>query len=125
VSSSADNRSAAHSTEAERKRGNEYLAPDRPSVKIRRWSPHRNEAGTILGYLDVELPSGLVINQCRLMRGGPQGTLWIGMPSTKRPAGAGEKTRWDNIVEFATKAASERFQAAVLDALRQQHPEAV
>ena len=93
------------------------------AVKIRRWSPYRNDAGTILGYLDLELPSGLVINQCRLMRG-PQGTLWIAMPAIKRHAD-GQKARWDNLVEFATKAASERFQAMVLDALQRQHPEAI
>src|SRR5262249_34065685 len=37
-------------------------------------------AGTMLGYLDVELPSGLIINGCKLMIG-PAGKFWISPPA--------------------------------------------
>src|SRR5262245_3947920 len=48
--------------------------------KILKWIEHRNAAGTVLGYLSVELPSGLIINDLKLMVG-PKGKRWVSMPS--------------------------------------------
>jgi DNA-binding cell septation regulator SpoVG len=52
------------------------------AVKIRRWQPYRNPAGTVLGFLSIELGSGLVINDLKLMTG-PKGGHWLAMPSIK------------------------------------------
>jgi len=69
---------------AELQRGSAYLAPRQASAaKVRRWQPFRNEARTMLGFLSVELPSGLVINDAKLMVG-PHGPHWIALPATKQ-----------------------------------------
>jgi hypothetical protein len=50
--------------------------PRQAVAKIRRWSPHRNQAPTILGYLDAELPIGMILDGRKPMRG-PTGKHWI------------------------------------------------
>jgi hypothetical protein len=84
----------------------------------------------VLGYLDVEAPSGLIINSCKLMRG-PQGAFWIALPAVKQldPDGnplvdANGKPRWQPIVEFRARAAADKFRDLVLEAMRRQHPTA-
>jgi DNA-binding cell septation regulator SpoVG len=115
----------------DRRRGNAYLAPRRaPEAKITRWSPHRNAAGTMLGFLSIALPSGLIINDAKLMIGSA-GKRWIGMPSIKQVDKDGMprldakgRQAWSPIIEFANSEARDRFNDLVLDALRRQHPEA-
>lgn len=92
-------------------------------AKLRRWAPYRNPAGTMLGFLSVELASGLIINDLKLMVG-QKGGHWIAMPAKQRERGDGGGTVWDDFVEFNSKAARERFQSLVLDLLRREHPEA-
>jgi hypothetical protein len=105
------------------------LAPA-ASAKIRRWNAHPNSAGTLLGYLSVELPSGMIVNDLKLMVG-PKGRPWIAMPSQRQldregnpRTGPDGKQLWLQTIEFATRAAADRFRDLVLDALRRQHPEA-
>ena len=120
-----------HPSSTETQRGNDYLAPAARSAKILRWQPFRNSAGTVLGFFDVELPSGMVINGCKLMIG-PQGRHWIATPAVKAVdkddnpiVNRDAKPAWNSFVDFASKEARNRFQAQVLDALRRQHPEAL
>jgi hypothetical protein len=101
-----------------------------PVAKIRRWQPHRNPAGTVLGYLDVQLPSGMIVNGCKLMVG-PAGKHWIAPPSQQQTNKDGSpkldpngKPIWSQTVEFVDRAASDRFRDLVLDALRRDYPEA-
>jgi DNA-binding cell septation regulator SpoVG len=98
-------------------------------AKIRRWLPYRNAAGTMLGFLSIELPSGLVINDAKLMMG-PAGKHWIAMPANKQVDKDGEpkldakgKQIWLPVVEIPDRNARERFNALILDALRRQHPD--
>jgi DNA-binding cell septation regulator SpoVG len=100
------------------------------AARIRRWRPFRNPAGTVLGYLDVELPSGMVINGSKLMVG-PNGKYWVAMPSERQldrdgnpRLDANGKQLWSPIVEFATRDARGRFSELILEALRRQHPAA-
>jgi hypothetical protein len=85
----------------------------------------------MLGFLDVQLPSGMIINGCKLM-GGANGKHWIALPAqpqTGRDGSAkldvGGKPIWAQIVDFADRAAADRFRELVLGALRRQHPEAL
>jgi DNA-binding cell septation regulator SpoVG len=101
------------------------------AAKIRRWQPYRNPVGTMLGYLSIELPSGLVINDAKLMIG-PAGKPWIAMPSQKRVDREGNpvpgpdgKPSYTQHVEFASRPAADRFRDLVLDAIRAAHPEAL
>src|SRR5262249_24131861 len=100
------------------------------AVKILRWNPVPNAAGTMLGSLDVELPSGLVINAAKLMSG-PNGQYWVATPSVRRRdkddqpvTGEDGKPLYDQIVGFRDRSARDRFRDQVLDALRRVHPEA-
>jgi hypothetical protein len=106
------------------------LTASRPA-KIRRWNPHRNPAGTMLGFITVELPSGMIINNCKLMVG-PAGKHWIGLPTVKQIDKDGTpkldekgKPQWSPIVEIPDRHTRERFTALILDALRRQHPDAL
>jgi hypothetical protein len=105
--------------------------PASPRAKIKRFTSYKNAAGTVLGYIDVQLPSGLIVNGCKLMVG-PAGKHWIAPPSQQQTNKDGSpkldlngKAVWKEIVEFSDKAARDRFGRAVLDALRAAHPEAL
>jgi DNA-binding cell septation regulator SpoVG len=89
------------------------------TVKLRRWFPYRNPAGTQLAFLSVELPSGMIVNDIRLMVGA-KGRRWLAMPSQKRTDGTG----WSDFVEFRDKATRDRFQEPILAVAQREHPEA-
>jgi DNA-binding cell septation regulator SpoVG len=85
----------------------------------------------MLGFLSIELPSGLIINDAKLMVG-PNGRLWIALPSERQVDGDGNrrldangKQIWSPVVDFRDRAARDRFQDQVLAALRRQHPDAL
>jgi DNA-binding cell septation regulator SpoVG len=114
-------------------RGNQMLSPERskPSAgaKILRFMPH--QAGSMLGFLSVEMPSGMIINDLKLMIG-PSGKPWLAMPSQKRVdrdgnpvVGPNGKQTYTQFVEFASRTAADRFRRQVLEALRLEHPEAL
>ena len=119
-------------SQPEIRRGRDYLAP-RPAtaLKIRRWQPFRNPAGTVLGFLSIELPSGLIINDAKLMVGRP-GKYWVALPAIKLTGKDGNprldptgSSLWNPIVAFASRDARDRFNELVLAALRRQHPGAL
>jgi hypothetical protein len=70
-------------TETELERGLEAAWGLRPAssnaVKIRRFFSCRNTAGTRLGFVVAELPSGLII-RCKMMSR-PRADLWIAQPA--------------------------------------------
>jgi DNA-binding cell septation regulator SpoVG len=113
-------------------RGNAYLSPQsKADVKIRRWQSFQNPAGTMPGFVSVEMSSGLVINDCKLMVG-PNDRRWVAMPSVKQfdrdgaaRLDANGRPTYSQIVEFASPKAADRFRDLVLDALRRQHPDAL
>jgi hypothetical protein len=97
--------------------------------KILKWTPYRNPAGTMAGFLSAELPSGMIINDMRLMIG-PKGGRWIATPSEKRLDADGKpvigpegKPVYNQFIEFRDKASRDRFQDAILELLRSAHPE--
>jgi len=102
---------------------------DRPrdrAIRVR-FRPFKNQTGTMLGWLRLELPSGLVINAAKLMIG-THGRRWMALPAVPqvRPDGSPRvidgKKAWHPIVEFQSKAVREKFEAQVLGALRASHP---
>lgn len=101
------------------------------AIKVLRWHPLPNSGGPMLGYMDLELPSGLVINGCKLMLA-PGGVRWIAPPSVRRVDKDGQsligedgKPRYDQIVDFRDRQARDRFRDLALAALRDAHPEAL
>jgi DNA-binding cell septation regulator SpoVG len=106
------------------------IRPAVPAVKIRRFAPFRNQAGTVRGYIDIELPSGLIINGMKLMIGS-KGGYWLAMPAEKALDKSGNaildakgKQVWNNHNDFRDQSTRERFRDQVLAALRHAHPDA-
>jgi hypothetical protein len=81
-----------------------------------------------LGFAKVELPSGLVINDCPILTGerGP----WASPPSKplidrdgKVMRDASGKPRYGQIIEFASRETRDRWSDGVIEALRASRPE--
>jgi hypothetical protein len=104
------------------------VAPSR-LPRIRTFRAWRNPARTVLGFISLELASGLIIHHCKLMVG-PRGRRWIALPAVQRRGpnnqlvnGENGKPIWDPIVEFCDRETRDRFQEVVIDALYAAHPE--
>jgi hypothetical protein len=98
-------------------------------AKIRRCTPYQNPARTMLGFISVEMPSGVIYHGLRLMVR-PKGERWIAMPNVKRRddndrplLGDNGKPIYDRIIDFRGRATGDRFRDMILGALRLAHPE--
>jgi DNA-binding cell septation regulator SpoVG len=105
-------------------------APTNATMKLSRFAPITTE-GSALAYLDIETPSGLILRDCKLMRG-PSARLWIAAPSQRQFDRAGNsildergKPRYRNFVDFCDRATRDKFAAAVVEAVRREHPEVI
>jgi DNA-binding cell septation regulator SpoVG len=99
--------------------------------QLRKWTPGRYPAGTMLGFLSVELSSGLIIKDLRLIVG-PNAGVWITMPARQqmdrdgRPGrSANGKPIWSDFIEFQDKATRDRFEDQFLELTRTEHPKAL
>jgi len=79
---------------------------------VTNWKAHRKNS--LQGFLTFTLPSGLVIQNCTLHE--KEGARWIGLPSRQYTKDDGSKS-YTPLVEFATREARQRFQAAALEAV--------
>jgi hypothetical protein len=100
------------------------------SGRIIRWTPFTNVTRTMAGWISVELPSRMIVNNLKFMVG-PKGGHWVAMPAGKAVDKNGDpihdskgRPRWNAFIEFSNKQTRERFQHLVLDLLRSAHPEA-
>jgi hypothetical protein len=100
-------------------------SPRRP--KLKKWRPHRS--GALLGFCSVELMSGMVINDLRIMTG--KNGLWVAMPAQRQLDRDGQpksdvngKAIYNQLIEFRDRATSNRFAAMILDLIRGAHPDA-
>ena len=93
-----------------------------------RWLERPSTAKTVLGFIDVELPSGIQILDIRLGIG-PKGTPFVMMPAEQQRDREGKplldtgKPRGNSHVDFRSGAVREAFQQRVLEALRARRPE--
>jgi hypothetical protein len=67
--------------------------------------------GALIGFFDVELPSGLKLNSCTLLS--KDGKKWIGLPSREWQKPDGTKS-YVPIVEIPDRDARDKFNAMVL-----------
>jgi hypothetical protein len=67
--------------------------------------------GSLRGFFDLELPSGIKLNGCQLFE--KDGRRWIGLPSKEWVKPDGSKS-WVPIVEIPDRADRDKFNAAVL-----------
>ena len=85
-------------------------------------------AGALRGFADVILPSGMMLHRRAIFAkddrlwAAPPSKQVIGRDGTVQRTAAG-KTRYEPTVSFVDRATQERWSAAVIVALRQQHPE--
>jgi hypothetical protein len=78
---------------------------------VSNWKPF--EKNTPRGFLSLTTPSGMVIHGVTLHQKGD--SRWLGMPS--RSFEKDGTTTWTSVVEFASKAARDKFQAEALAAV--------
>jgi hypothetical protein len=97
-----------------------------PPVMISDWKPlHR---ATLRGFLTVHLPSSMNLHDVSVHY--RDGTWWAS-PANKPLLGAegvamrdaAGKIRYSPVVSFGSKMARQRFNSAIIDALRLAHPE--
>lgn len=74
-------------------------------------NPKKLEKGTLRGFCDLELPSGLIIRGAMLFE--KNGKRWVGFPSKEWTKADGTKG-YSPLLEFADRDVSDKFQAAVL-----------
>ena len=98
-----------------------------PDIRVLDWKPLRKNS--LLGFAKVELASGLIISEIALMSGergawaSPPGRPMIGRDGVALKDHG--KLRYQQIIEFRDRATRDRWSNAVVDALRQQHPDAL
>ncbi len=92
------------------------------------WRPLRKNS--LLGFVKVELPSGMVIADVTALDG--ERGAWASPPSKPMIDRDGAvmrdatgKVRYTPIIEFTSKEIRNRFSESVIAALRQSHPEAL
>jgi len=74
----------------------------------------RHEKSTLRAFLSLTLPSGLVLNNCSFHT--KDRARWIGVPAQKYEKDDGT-IAYTPLVEFDSKEARQRFQAAALAAV--------
>jgi hypothetical protein len=67
--------------------------------------------GTLLGFFDLEMPSGLIVRGAMLFE--KNGKRWVGFPSKEWVKADGTKG-YMPLLEFADRSISDKFQAQVL-----------
>jgi hypothetical protein len=70
--------------------------------------------GTLLGFFDLEMPSGLIVRGAMLFE--KNGKRWIGFPSKEWVKSDGTKG-YMPLLEFADRAIADKFQFQVLPAV--------
>jgi hypothetical protein len=71
----------------------------------------RLNKGSLRGFFDVTLPSGLKLNGCQLFS--KDGKTWVGLPSREYVKPDGSKS-YLPVVEIPDREARDKFNAAVL-----------
>lgn len=79
--------------------------------QIKQWKPYAKN--TLVGFLDIETPSGMLIHGCTLHQ--KNGSRWIGLPG-KQYTKENKETGWTPVIEFPSREVGDRFRDAVLAA---------
>jgi hypothetical protein len=78
---------------------------------VREWRPYQKN--TLVGFLSIELTTGLILHGCTLHE--KNDSRWIGMPAKQFQKDG--RTTWAPQVDFVSKEAREKSQAAALAAV--------
>jgi hypothetical protein len=95
--------------------------PQRPAMVASNWRPL--ERGTLLGFFDLQLPSGLKLRECTFHVKGD--SAWIGLPGKpqldaegKHWIGPDGKKAYSPVVEIPSRKRRDRFQEQAVAAVR-------
>ena len=87
-------------------------------------------AGALIGFVDVILPSGMVLHHCSIFR--KDGRTWAAPPSKQVIGRDGAvqrmhdgRTRYEPTVSFVDRATQERWSDGAIKALRIAQPDAL
>jgi hypothetical protein len=102
-------------------------APPKPRLRVIAWRPLRKN--TLLGFVSIELASGLQIIDCTVHRS--SGRLWIGMPAKPQIDSEGRQKRDPNtgkpsftsVNQWRDRETSDRFSELVITLLRERYPD--
>lgn len=99
-------------------------------MKLAKFTPVTS-AGSLLAYFDLEHASGLITRDWKLMRG-PDGKLWLAVPSVKQTDRDGNpvigdkgKPVYKNFIDFKDRATRDRFTEQVIGLIRNEHPDVI
>jgi hypothetical protein len=102
--------------------------PERPRLRLVSWKPI--DKGSLRGFASVELPSGLKIHDCPVLRS--HGKARATLPSKpqldkegRQKTGLNGKPAYSPEIEWRTRDLADRFSAAIVDLVRAQYPDAV
>ena len=107
--------------------GAEMTAPERPQMRLISFKPLVK--GSLRGFATIELPIGLVIEDCPVLVGG--NGAWAALPSKPvldregRQARPDGKPQYAALLKWRDRELQDRWSAALIELLRQQHPEAL
>jgi hypothetical protein len=105
------------------------ITQTRPGLALVGWKPMARNS--LRGFADVKLPNGLTIHDVTVHT--VNGKSWASLPSkpilgadgvAKRDDATG-KVKYVPVIEWPDRQTSDRFSAAVVDAVEAQHPGAV
>jgi DNA-binding cell septation regulator SpoVG len=97
---------------------------DRPRMRLVSFKPLTK--GELRGFATVELPIGLVIDDCPVLVG--SSGAWAALPSKPvldregRQAKPDGKPQYASIMKWRDRELQDRFSQAVVDLVRQHHP---
>lgn len=102
-------------------------AAERPKTKLVSWKTLIR--GSLRGFASVELPIGLTISEIPVLVG--QNGAWAALPSKPvldrdgRHRLVGGKPVYSTILSWETRDLADKFSLAVVELVRQAHPEAL
>jgi DNA-binding cell septation regulator SpoVG len=107
--------------------GTKPAAAPPPAARLPKFTPLAGDGAT-RAFLSVQPPSGIILNDLRLMRG--KNGYWVAMPSIKMIDREGNplldtkgRPLYRPVVEFKDRTTRDRFCDMVLDLIRAEHPE--
>jgi len=100
---------------------------DRPRMRLEAFKPIAR--GALRGFATVRLPNGLVITDVTVCVS--HGKTWASLPSKPvldrdgRHVEEGGKKKYASILSWSDRDTADRWSAAVVDLVRQYHPDAI
>lgn len=87
--------------------------PVSAGIVVAEWTPYQ-KGESLQGFIDLQLPSGMVLHGCSLHRRGD--AKWIGLPGKQFETTDGTKS-WVRVISFVDRPTYERFQKSALKAI--------